>query len=127
MLIMQTEKPKDVAEYISNQAEVARPLLEAIRALIQEAVPEAEETISWNAPFYKHYGMLAGFAAYKQHIRFGVVGSEIDSVIREKLTERGYNVLERGLQIKFDQEIPRVELTQILQTKAQDNEKKQKK
>lgn len=70
--------------------------------------------------------MLAGFAAYKQHIRFGVVGSEIDSVIREKLTERGYNVLERGLQIKFDQEIPMVELTQILQTKAQDNEKKQK-
>ena len=46
MLIMQTEKPKDVAEYISNQAEVARPLLEAIRALIKEAVPEAEETIS---------------------------------------------------------------------------------
>lgn len=126
MLIMHTEKPTDVAEYISNQAEVARPLLEAIRALIQEAVPEAEETISWNAPLYKHHGMLAGFAAYKQHIRFGVVGSEIDSVIREKLTERGYNVLERGLQIKFDQEIPMVELTQILQTKAQDNEKKQK-
>ncbi len=114
--------PKDVAIYIEHQPEEHQVMLQEIRALITAAVPKAEETISWNAPFYKYHGYLAGFAAYKKHVRFGIVGDSIPDDFRAKLEKKGYEVLERGVQIKYDQKVPTTELKQLLKAKAKLNE-----
>ena len=41
-------KPKTVDEYIAAQEEDVRSRLEEVRAVIREAIPDAEERISWS-------------------------------------------------------------------------------
>ncbi len=122
---LKASKPKDVASYIINQAPEAHPILKELRKIIKSAVPKVEETISWNAPFYKYHGMLAGFAAYKRHVRFGIVGYVITSEDRKMLEQKGYTTLERGMQIKFDQKVPAAAIKQMLKAKAKINEKRE--
>ncbi|NHJ12027.1 MAG: DUF1801 domain-containing protein, partial [Candidatus Thorarchaeota archaeon] len=65
---MKVSKPEDVDSYIANSDKEARPILEELRKIVQSTIPEAEEGISWNVPFYKYHGELVGFAAYKNHV-----------------------------------------------------------
>ena len=54
--------------YIDQQDPAIRPRLRAIRDTIREAIPEAEERISWGMPTYwKGYNIIH-FAAGKRHI-----------------------------------------------------------
>lgn len=62
-----------VDAYIAKAAPFAQPILVHLRAVVHEACPEAEETLKWNAPHFTHGGkILAGMAAFKQHVAFGV-------------------------------------------------------
>jgi uncharacterized protein YdeI (YjbR/CyaY-like superfamily) len=67
---MGTYDPR-VDVYIAKSAAFARPILERLRALVHEALPEVEESIKWGAPHFLHHGMLAGMAAFRQHAAFG--------------------------------------------------------
>jgi uncharacterized protein YdeI (YjbR/CyaY-like superfamily) len=59
--------------YIAKQADFARPILDHLRRLVHEAVPEAEETIKWGMPFFTLKGRpLANMAAFKAHAAFGL-------------------------------------------------------
>lgn len=115
---------KDVDAYIAAQPEEARPLLAELRETVQAAVPGAQEAIRWGVPFYTWHGMLAGFAAYQHHAHFGTAGTGVDPAVRRALEEKGYKVLERGLQIPYGQSVPVAELTEMLQAKARENEEK---
>jgi uncharacterized protein YdhG (YjbR/CyaY superfamily) len=46
--------PAAVDEYIAGFPELARALLTELRDLAQAAVPDATETLKWNAPAYVH-------------------------------------------------------------------------
>ena len=49
-------KPEDIDEYIAFQDESVRPYLQAVRKAIGNAIPEAEEKISWSMPtFWKEH------------------------------------------------------------------------
>ena len=56
-----------VDAYIARSAEFARPILDHIRDLIHDAIPDVEEDITWSAPFFNHQGVICGIAAFKQH------------------------------------------------------------
>lgn len=59
--------------YIAKAAPFARPILEHLRAVVHEACPGVEETLKWSAPHFMHGGkILAGMAAFKQHVAFAV-------------------------------------------------------
>lgn len=45
-------------------------MLQKMRMTIQEAAPDAEETISYQMPTFRQEGNLVHFAAYKKHIGF---------------------------------------------------------
>lgn len=121
---MNTTRSKEVTSYIEMADPRAEPILMELRELIVSAVPNAEEVMSWNAPFYKYHGYLAGFAAYTQHVRVGIVGDEISPEDRKVFEELGYTTLERAIQIKFDQKVPTEALKRVFQTKAKMNEAK---
>ena len=54
--------------YIAAQADFAQPILEHIRRLVHEAVPEAEETIKWSMPHFTVRGRILGaMGAFKAH------------------------------------------------------------
>jgi len=56
-----------VDAYIAKSPEFARPILEHVRDVIHQAVPDVEETIKWSSPFFVHEGVICGIAAFKQH------------------------------------------------------------
>lgn len=60
--------PASVDDYIAAQPEAVQPLLRQIRAIVRDEAPQAEETISYRMPAYRHGGVLLYFAAFKQHI-----------------------------------------------------------
>ncbi len=59
---------KAVDEYIDVQPEVVRPLLRQLRDTLRNALPEAEERISWQMPTYWRGQNIIHFAAFKNHI-----------------------------------------------------------
>jgi hypothetical protein len=61
-----------VEAYIAKAPAYARPILEHLRAVIREALPDIEEQIKWGAPSFESDGMVAGMAAFKAHVRFGL-------------------------------------------------------
>lgn len=62
-----------VDAYIEKAQPFAQPILKHIRAVVHQAVPEAEEAIKWGMPHFTVNGKnLAGMAAFKAHASFGI-------------------------------------------------------
>lgn len=62
-----------VDAYIARAPAFAQPILTEVRKRVQRAVPDAEETIKWNVPFYVIGGKLvASMAAFKKHTKVGL-------------------------------------------------------
>ena len=120
---MKMSKPKDVDSYIANSEREARPKLEELRKIIKSTIPKVEEGISWGVPFYKYYGALAGFAAYKNHVSFGFA-DVLQSEDRKMLEEKGYITGKKTIQIKFDKKVPTTAIKKILKAQAKMNEAK---
>jgi uncharacterized protein YdhG (YjbR/CyaY superfamily) len=58
----------DIDRYISQFPADTQAILERVRATIRRAAPNATETISYQMPAFRQYGILVYFAAWKQHI-----------------------------------------------------------
>lgn len=58
----------DINSYIAQADAAAKPVLEEIRKTIQQAVPDATETISYQMPAFKLGKTFIYFAAFKKHI-----------------------------------------------------------
>ncbi len=110
-------KPKDVDSYIANSHKEARPTLEELREIIKSTIPEAEEGISYNVPFYKFHGVHVGFSAFKNHATFGIGADVFQSKDRKMLEEKGYKTRKKTIQIKYSQKVPITEIKQLLKAK----------
>lgn len=67
---MKTDKRIDT--YILKSQEFAQPILNHMRALVQAACPDVEETIKWGFPHFDYKGeMMCHMASFKQHCVFG--------------------------------------------------------
>lgn len=64
------EKPKSIDEYIESQSEELRADLQFLRRILRDALPDAEERISWSMPTYWKKHNILHFAAFKKHIGF---------------------------------------------------------
>ena len=60
-----------VDEYINKVQPFAKPILNHLRKLIHETCTDVEENIKWGMPSFEYFGMMCGFAAFKQHCTFG--------------------------------------------------------
>ena len=120
---MKNYSAKDVDSYIASSDIEARPKLKEIRKIIKSTIPKAEEGISWGVPFYKYHGVLAGFAAFKNHVSFGFCVT-LQSKDRETLEKKGYITGKKTIQIKFDQKVPTTAIKQILKAKMNEVKKR---
>ena len=60
-----------VDAYIANSAEFARPVLEHFRSIVEDACPDAQETVKWGRPSWQYAGaLMCSMAAFKQHCTF---------------------------------------------------------
>jgi len=58
---------KRIDAYIAKAPDLAKPILEKVRAMVHEGAPGAEETLKWGHPAFVQDGILCGMAAFKQH------------------------------------------------------------
>ena len=55
--------------YFSQQPPEKRVLLEKLRALVRQGVPDATSSIKWGVPFYQRNGKnVCSIAAFKEHV-----------------------------------------------------------
>ena len=96
-------KPESIDEYIAAQPEELRPRLESVRNTIREAIPEAEERISWQMPTYWKGRNLIHFAAAKKHI--GIYpGGEATGVFAERLKD--YDMSKGTIRLPNNKDLP---------------------
>lgn len=79
-------KIETIDQYIFEQTEEIRPILQKIRETIRIAAPDAREKISWQMPTFWQGENLIHFAAAKKHI--GIYpGGEVTTVFADRLTK----------------------------------------
>lgn len=118
-----------VDEYISEFAPDVQVRLQAIRQIVREAAPNAEEKISYKMPTYAQHGNLVHFAAYQHHIGFYPAPRGIQA-FQEELSK--YKGGKGSVQFPLDQPLPEDLIRRIVEYRVKENveialEKKRKK
>jgi uncharacterized protein YdhG (YjbR/CyaY superfamily) len=115
---------KDINEYIAGFPESVRGILEALRATIKEAVPGAEETISYAIPAFKLKGrILVYFAGFKNHIGLYPAPRENEAFKKEL---SGYKGGKGTVQFPLTEPIPLPLVAKIVKFRAKENLEKAK-
>lgn len=108
-----------IDEYIAGFPDSVQKILQKIRATIQRAAPDAEETISYKMPTFKlngHY--LIYFAAYKKHVGMYPVPAG-DSEFLEEIAP--YQAGKGTLQFPLDEPIPYRLITKVVRLRIKEN------
>ncbi len=100
-------KPQTIDEYIGSFAGQSRELLEQVRALVQEAVPEASEAIKWGNPAWVHPSgtillMLSGHAKHANIVFTPSTREAFDSDLAGFATGKGSVKLPYGQPVPGD-------------------------
>lgn len=67
---MKGKIPATIDEYIESFQPSTKKILEAVRTVVQQAAPDAQEAIKYGMPTYVLGGNLVHFAAFTNHIGF---------------------------------------------------------
>ena len=103
-------KPQTVDDYIAAQEESIRPRLMQLRSIIHEAIPNAEEKISWSIPTFWKEKNLIHFASFKKHIGL-YPGDEAMVAFAERLA--GFEVNKGTIRLPHDRDLPEKLITDI--------------
>jgi uncharacterized protein YdhG (YjbR/CyaY superfamily) len=110
--------PKNMDEYIAACAPDVRAILKRIRLTVRNAVPDAQETISYRMPTFTLHGVLVHFAAFRKHIGLypPVRGdAKLKKAIATYAGEKG------NLKFPLDQPIPYGLIERIVKHRAKQN------
>ena len=105
-------KPKTIDEYIAAQNEDVQVQLNHIRTILQNAIPDAEERISWSMPTYWKGKNILHFAASKNHIGF-YPGDEAVLEFVDKLDE--FYVSKGTIRFPYNRKLPENQIKEIAQ------------
>jgi uncharacterized protein YdhG (YjbR/CyaY superfamily) len=114
-----------IDDYLQNVEANKREELKRIRALAENAVPSAEEAISYGMPTLKYEGMpFLGFNAHKKHIGIYPYSSEVIERLKEQLHD--YELSSGAIRIPLDRPISEDTLKQIIDCRLQQIRAKKK-
>ena len=109
-MAVQTNDQKDVhtnmnpiKKYIAEQDETIRPRLEDVYKVISDAMPNAEERISWGMPTFWERRNIIHFAAAKKHIGL-YPGPEAIEFFADRLQD--YKTSKGAIQLPNNKELP---------------------
>jgi uncharacterized protein YdhG (YjbR/CyaY superfamily) len=96
---------KTVDEYLAAFPDSAQEVLRTVRLAIREAVPDAEEVISYQIPAYRLHGWLLYFAGFKKHYSlFCPQPGALFETFKEELSR--YDVSKSKIKFPLDQPVP---------------------
>ena len=110
---------KSVDEYIAVQPEAVQGILGRVRSTIREAVPGAEETISYKMPTYKlHGGTVLHFAGWKQFYSLYPAGERLVAAFKDEL--QPYKINKATIRFPFTGPVPLKLIERIAKFRAQE-------
>jgi uncharacterized protein YdhG (YjbR/CyaY superfamily) len=116
-----TTKYASVDDYLSLCPGDIRLKLEALRAAIQKAAPQAKEVISYKMPAYRQHGILVYFAAHKNHIGFYPTSSGVLAFQKELAS---YKVSKGAIQFALDKPLPLTLVARIVKFRVKEDREK---
>ncbi len=96
-------KAQNIDEYIAAQNEKIQPRLREVRAVLRNALPDAEERISWSMPTYWKGRNIIHFAASKKHLGL-YPGDEAVAAFAGELA--GYDTSKGTVRLPYDAPLP---------------------
>ena len=107
-----------IDEYISRYPADVQERLQALRATIRAAAPEAEECISYGMPAFRLHGNLVYFGAAKRHIGFYPTPNGLEA-FQEELAP--YAASRGTAQFPYDQPLPLELVDKIVRYRVAEN------
>ncbi|MGE5508624.1 MAG: iron chaperone [Chitinophagales bacterium] len=107
-----------IDEYIAQFPPEVREKLEALRSVIRESAPGAEERISYQMPAFALHGILVYFAAHKNHLGFYPTASGI-AAFHPELSR--YKVTKGTVQFPLDEPLPCELIGKIVRFRVAEN------
>jgi len=96
---------KTVDDYIASQPEAVQRILGRVRSTIREAVPGAEEVISYKIPTYKlHSRPVLYFAGWKLHYSLYPATERVVVAFKDELAP--YEVTKGTIRFPLSQPVP---------------------
>ena len=110
---------QSVDDYIASQPEAARSVLSEVRTAIRKAIPQADETISYNLPAYKLKGEpVIFFAGWKQHYSLYPASPELQAAFQSELAP--YEVRKGTIRFPLGATVPVKLIARIARFRAQE-------
>jgi len=110
--------PATIDEYIADFPPDIREKLEALRAMIRKAAPQATERISYRMPTFWLEGNLVHFAAFRNHIGFYPTPSGIEGFQAEL---EPYKNAKGSVQFPLDRPLPLELMERIVRYRVEEN------
>jgi len=120
-----TAPAKDVNAYLAALPKEQRAALQKLRKIIKAAAPKAAEVISYRIPVYKHQGMLVGFAAFKNHCSFFVMGREAMEAHKREL--KRYSTARGTVHFTPEKPLPAALVRKLVRARIAENDSRRKK
>ena len=106
----------EVDQYLVGLEEPKRSTLQRLRQTILEVVPEAEEGISYQVPAFRVDGkVIAGFAAFKNHLSYLPHSGSVFPLLRDELAS--YKTSKGALQFPVDTPLPKPLVEQLIRVR----------
>lgn len=118
---MKTTTAKNIDDYLSRVPEEARATLQKLRQTIRAAAPQAVEVISYGMPMFKHNGMVAGFAAFKDHCSL-FPGSAVMEEYQEEL--KRYDTSKGTIRFPANKPLPAALVKKLVKARVRQNKEK---
>lgn len=114
-------KPTTIDEYLETVPEPARTTLAAMRAIMQELVPDAKEVISYGMPGYKLNGdTVGGFAAFKEHCSYFPHSGTTLEAFQPEVAK--YGGTKSGLHFPLDKPLPKALVKKLVKARIAEAE-----
>ena len=102
--------PETIDAYILEQPEDIHNYLYQMHGILQAALPDAQERISWSMPTYWNQHNIVHFAGFKKHIGF-YPGPQAIEMFEERLKE--YKTSKGAIQFPYNKPLPAELITEI--------------
>ena len=108
-----------VDEYLKTQPAPARRVLRQVRQIIRQALPSAEEVISYRIPAYRLDGrIVVYYAGWATHFSIYPVTGEIVKVLGTRITP--YLASKGTLRFPLDKPVPAALIARVAKVRAKE-------
>lgn len=107
----------EIDAYLEELEEPKRSTLRELRRTIVAIVPDAEQGLSYGMPAFRLRGkVIAGFAAFKNHLSYVPHSGSVLSELQEELA--GYESTKGSLHFPVDAPLPRALVKKLIEVRV---------